>query len=108
MILCDLFPLYDFPTDACAPAKEPIQHGNSDVGNGTSTKNTSTQSNYGFQKHSRPSTAEFVLVTWVFTLFCEEVRQVIDPVLLFLMHHSCLLAFCHRSTINTQRTYCLF
>jgi hypothetical protein len=32
---------------------------------------------YGFERHARPSVAEFILVVWVFTLLCEEVRQVI-------------------------------
>jgi hypothetical protein len=80
--LCDLLPLYDFPTDACTPVKEPIQSGNhvadKSVLNRTLIGNKVNQSaSYRFERHARPSIAEFILVVWVFTLLCEEVRQVI-------------------------------
>jgi len=32
---------------------------------------------YSLQRHNRPSTTEILLTIWVFTLFCEEIRQVI-------------------------------
>ena len=31
---------------------------------------------YGYQQHNRPSSSEYLLAIWVFTLLCEEVRQV--------------------------------
>jgi hypothetical protein len=72
--------------DACKPAKEPIQHenyaaddnANEPVLSGMLIGNKVNQSaSYGFERHARPSVAEFILVVWVFTLLCEELRQVI-------------------------------
>ncbi len=86
-MLCDLFPLYDFPVDVCAPTKEATEYSNhahdddnTPVKNRTSTGdkyNTYKSASYGFEKHARPSNTEIVLVVWVFTLLCEEIRQVI-------------------------------
>jgi len=88
VILCDLFPLYDFPTDVCAPAKAALERGdyitddnaNKPVINRTligDTSNTKKSVSYGFERHKRPATTELILVSWVFTLLCEEIRQVI-------------------------------
>jgi hypothetical protein len=70
VILCDFFPLYDYPVDICAPSKDLTEKEDS--------QGNSTKVSYGFQRHARPSVAELVLVVWVFTLFCEEIRQVIS------------------------------
>jgi len=32
---------------------------------------------YGFQRHKHPAITELALAVWVFTLLCEEIRQVI-------------------------------
>lgn len=85
VVLCDLFPLYQFTTDACLPAKQQIERGrNTDDAkpitsllNHTSSGNRDNRSiAYGMERHGRPSIAEMILVVWVFTLFCEEIRQV--------------------------------
>ena len=85
VILCDLFPLYQFSTDVCLPAKEPIQRERdaddvrltASVGNHTVLgKNDNKSVEYGFEQHARPSITELILVVWIFTLLCEEIRQV--------------------------------
>lgn len=80
VILCDFFPLYDFQ---CVLNTEE-QHRNSEVGMknvanrsiSNSTENGDYSSKYGLQQHSRPSTSEIILSFWLFTLLCEEIRQV--------------------------------
>jgi hypothetical protein len=68
VILCDFFPLYDFERRSNL-----IKHndGNVSLENGNSTKENR------FQNHKQqPTISEIILVVWVFTLFCEEIRQV--------------------------------
>ncbi|CAF5087815.1 unnamed protein product, partial [Rotaria sp. Silwood1] len=86
VILCDFFPLYGFPIDICVSANDSQDHkenfagkndnqpsiNNSLIRNGY---NASTSGSYGFQQHKRPSGTEFVLLIWIFTLVCEEIRQ---------------------------------
>lgn len=85
MVLCDLFPLYQFTTDVCLPAKERIERGgNTDDAKAVTLalnsppleKTDNTSIAYGMQQQNRPSIAELILVIWVFTLLCEEIRQV--------------------------------
>ncbi|CAF3718951.1 unnamed protein product [Rotaria sp. Silwood1] len=86
VILCDFFPLYGFLIDICVSANDSQDHkenfagkndnqpsiNNSLIRNGY---NASTSGSYGFQQHKRPSGTEFVLLIWIFTLVCEEIRQ---------------------------------
>lgn len=85
VILCDLFPLHRFATDVCLPAKELIQReklvedamSTLPVLNHTGLERKDNKSaEYGFEKHARPAITELVLVVWIFTLLCEEIRQV--------------------------------
>ena len=82
VILCDFFPLYDFQTDVCAPATDPekSKDSNADDHNGQSLArdghNTTRAVPYGLQRHDQLSNAEYMLAVWIFTLLCEEVRQV--------------------------------
>ena len=92
MILCDFFPLYDFPVDVCAPASDLRDHRDTTADNPTSTgtiSNGSQPISYGFRARKQPSTIEYILIGWVFTLLCEEIRQVnysnIFLILLFLI-----------------------
>ncbi len=64
VILCDFFPLYDFQ---CISNTE--EHSDRNL----LLKNVVK---LGFQQHNRPTTSEIILDVWIFTLFCEEIRQV--------------------------------
>lgn len=77
MVLCDFFPLYDFPKDVCAASKNIAEGADNDETSESKHANVSKIA-YGFQRHHRPSMAEFILCAWVFTLLCEEIRQVIS------------------------------
>ena len=89
MVLCDFFPLYDFP-DVCPPTVETTENRNSSDGDAIhasfmatsadQTNNTqeTTTVPYGFQRRNRPSVSEIILIVWVSTLFLEELRQVIN------------------------------
>ncbi|CAF2970713.1 unnamed protein product [Rotaria sp. Silwood2] len=88
-ILCDFFPLYEFPSDICAPtgdskdSKDNVVDKNDNQPNIynpliRNEYNASTLGSYGFQRHKRPSAIEFVLLIWIFTLVCEEIRQMIS------------------------------
>jgi hypothetical protein len=77
VILCDFFPLYDFQCvltteeqhrDIKTIAKQSILM--------NLTRNEYSSSNFRLQQHNRPTTSEIILTVWVFTLFCEEIRQV--------------------------------
>ncbi|CAF2711036.1 unnamed protein product [Rotaria sp. Silwood2] len=89
VILCDFFPLYNFGTDTCAPSSNSVNYKDSTADkddNGPLTSHTLTESSsnatksvpYGFQKRNQPSITEIILVVWVITLVCEEVRQLIS------------------------------
>jgi hypothetical protein len=86
VILCDFFPLYDFPEDVCSPVRDQTDRKDRDSSNtqtilnsiSNEKANNATKSvSYGFRRHNHPSIAEYLLVVWVFTLFCEEIRQVV-------------------------------
>jgi hypothetical protein len=87
VILCDYFPLYEFQSDQCFSSKK--EHNDSRISinnvenkstlnlsktNLTISENFSSKSN--LHLHRKPSTTELILIFWVFTLFCEEIRQV--------------------------------
>jgi hypothetical protein len=80
MIICDFFPLYDFPSNVCAPSAN-LDRLKDDVSQSSTNDESDTNKiapyGYGLQKRNRPSITEYILVIWVFTLFCEETRQVI-------------------------------
>lgn len=90
VVLCDFFPLYNFKSTKCLSGSEdhlyaelidsddPPTHVRS-VRNRTERHlNVSTNETfeYGLQRYERPATTEILLTIWVFTLFCEEIRQV--------------------------------
>ncbi|CAF3539975.1 unnamed protein product [Rotaria socialis] len=87
VMLFDFFPLYDYPVDVCAPSgisisrTEHIADNNNNNGPIKNYPLIENQSNvtksisHGLQRHSRPSVFEFLLLVWVFTLVCEEIRQ---------------------------------
>ncbi|CAF3349545.1 unnamed protein product [Rotaria sp. Silwood1] len=88
VILCDFFPLYNFPVDVCGPSADSVHRKDPTTDNDdneplqsyTSTKNSynvTKSVSYGIQRHKHQSITEIILVIWVFTLVCEEVRQLV-------------------------------
>ncbi|CAF4810915.1 unnamed protein product, partial [Rotaria sp. Silwood1] len=88
VILCDFFPLYNFPVDVCGPSADSVHRKDPTTDNDdneplqsyTSTKhsyNVTKSVSYGFQRHKHQSITEIILVIWVFTLVCEEIRQLV-------------------------------
>ncbi len=120
VILCDFFPLYDFPSDKCLPTNDSNNYENNPSNKENQSENPSefhsnTTRAYGFQPHKLPSPVEFILAIWVFTLLCEEIRQVIFydnethllliPLLLFPVY---LTVSYNRSTIKKESCSNLF
>ncbi|CAF1157757.1 unnamed protein product [Rotaria sp. Silwood1] len=86
LILCDFFPLYDFQEYECGPSQDSkadkdsvtANDNNPSIINHTSSNNqynASKSKPYGFQRRNKPSNIEILLAIWVFTLLCEEIRQ---------------------------------
>lgn len=87
VLLCDFFPLYDFPPDICSATADVIENqrqADSQRNDEATTDRLTLQGNetigktvpYGFQKKKLPSVSEFVLIVWIITLVIEEIRQV--------------------------------
>jgi hypothetical protein len=83
VILCDFFPLYDFKcfviTDEHNDNNIVLKNVKKSISNLTKinlTENEDISKKYAFQQRSRPTTSEIILDVWMFTLFCEEIRQV--------------------------------
>jgi hypothetical protein len=88
VILCDFFPLYEFQSNKCLsgseentypdPIDDPVSERSPTSFTSTSSSKTNNQTfEYGLQRYNRPAASEILLTIWVFTLFCEEIRQVI-------------------------------
>lgn len=71
-LLCDFYPLYEFDTDVCPPKRN---YDIPDDDNKGEEYVNGTSDYHGLIKHDRPTMIEFILITWIFTLFCEEIRQ---------------------------------
>jgi len=56
---------------------------------------------YGLQRYERPATTEIILTIWIFTLFCEEIRQVKNKKRrrLFEKQFQFFNSFCHPTYI---------
>ncbi|CAF3921870.1 unnamed protein product, partial [Rotaria sp. Silwood1] len=79
VILCAYFPLYEFQSDRCFSNEEEHNSEKKSISNLTNinmTINVNSSSKSNLQSHYGPSTSELILVLWVFTLFCEEIRQI--------------------------------
>jgi len=74
--------------DKCSPASNSTDREDSFSGNNANQSvidrilvsdigNAGKSVPYGFQRHTRPAITELALAIWVFTLLCEEIRQVI-------------------------------
>ena len=76
MLLCNFYPIYDYQSDACPPLVNPAADNNDskpNVNNDTTFNQTVSKE---IRKRNRPAIEEYILAIWVFTLLCEEIRQV--------------------------------
>ena len=99
VILCDFFPLYEFQSDECvsnAETNTDIEISTARVSNRSWTMtNSNRTAPYGRYRHSRPGTTEIILVVWVFTLFFDEIRQVMNiPSLILSLCNKCAIFYC--------------
>lgn len=91
MILCDFFPLYDFPAGTCGPtigsAESQFCSSDADGGNsdGTVDRRASgsnmtsvTAVSFALQTKSGPSNIEIIILIWVISLTLEEIRQILE------------------------------
>jgi len=87
VVLCDFFPLYKFRSNKCLSGSEentyadPIddavsERSMSHIIRININKINNQTFEYGLQRYNRPATTEILLTIWIFTLFCEEIRQV--------------------------------
>lgn len=80
VVLCDFFPLYEFvcipglgePTESNTPLKDMVEQ----VSMNLNKTEDAVIRYYGSQKHDQPTASEILLDVWIFTLICEEIRQV--------------------------------
>jgi hypothetical protein len=73
-MLCDFYPFYEFQSDVCPPT--PKDHQDNELKtNGDSYINKTVS--HGLRVREGPAITEYILAIWVFTLLCEETRQVI-------------------------------
>ncbi|CAF4182762.1 unnamed protein product, partial [Rotaria sordida] len=86
VILCDFFPLYDFQcnlnteehSDSDILLKNVVKRSISNQTKMNLTINGNSSSKFGLEQHNQPTTSEIILFLWMFTLFCEEIRQVLS------------------------------
>jgi hypothetical protein len=78
-MLCDFYPLYDSQVHTCSPAVSiRTRRGiNPDYITADNDSNTDQVVSHVPRIRDRPAMTEFILAIWIFTLFCEETRQVI-------------------------------
>jgi len=68
-MLCQFVPLYEFQVDACPPAPTSISQAFRD--------DNDKPISQGLRTREQAAITEYILAIWIFTLFCEETRQVI-------------------------------
>ena len=121
MVLCDFFPLYEYQTDVCAPTIDAVERrrrvtnvANDESASDPTVSNNNNQSTkaveYGSQRRNRPAVTELVLVVWVFTLVCEEIRQVrnsSDSGSSYSLLMVLVVVF-HRSTVDSKCSVSVF
>jgi hypothetical protein len=83
MIISDYYPLYEFQSGKCFSSEEEKNDSNLTV-----NKKSNVESHRGL------STSELILVVWVFTLFCESIREVKRSIFVFFHRISILLDRC--------------
>lgn len=87
VVLCDFFPLYDFQSNKCLSGSEDHTYAEliddpdnirpvTNLSHINRIKTGNDTFEYGLRRYNRPATTEILLTIWVFTLFCEEIRQV--------------------------------
>jgi hypothetical protein len=92
VLLCDFYPLYDFQLHTCQPAISPAAaaayHEQESRSHNTSHHDLS--GSHEFRTRAQPAIKEFILAIWIFSLLCEEFRQVSSIVLVNLLFISIL------------------
>jgi len=73
-MLCQFVPLYEFQLDVCPPAPTRDDNDNPIKTDDTSINNKPISQ--GLRTREQAAITEYILAVWVFTLFCEETRQV--------------------------------
>ena len=76
LLLSDFHPLYGYQLETCPPRPIPSVGDDEKDSKTESISSTTRAISQEFQTRDRPAIKEFILATWVFTLFCEEIRQV--------------------------------
>jgi hypothetical protein len=77
MIISDYYPLYEFQSGKCFSSEEEKNDSNLTKINLTVNKKSNLEPHRGL------STTELILLVWVFTLFCESIREVKRSVFVF-------------------------
>ena len=70
VILSDYYPVYQFQSDQCFESEDKQSDSN------ITKPNSTANGKRNLPPHRGPSTTELILIVWVFTLFCEAIRQV--------------------------------
>lgn len=74
-LLCDFFPLYEMKSDSCVIAAYSDNTAESESISDSKIV-ASAAIPYGLQKRDHLAIEEYILLVWVSTLLCEELRQV--------------------------------
>jgi hypothetical protein len=80
MALCEFLPLYEFPLNSCVLSNN-VKKSNENIDDKLMTikgSNASSTIPSAYQNRGQPSVMEWLIVGWIFTLLCEEARQVIQ------------------------------
>lgn len=101
VLLSDFYPLYDSQLDTCPPAIAPSAANNNLKTE--SVANINKTISHEWQKCDRPAITEFILAFWVFTLFCEEIRQVFSTVIIICLEPPFLRSCLHPADILSER-----
>ncbi len=78
MMLCQFVPLYEFQSDVCPPALDGLIHKDDNDHQPTidDTSSTNKTVSDGLRRRNGPAVTEYIIAIWIFTLLCEETRQV--------------------------------
>lgn len=77
LLLSDFHPLYDYQLETCPLIPTPSAASKEKVSKREDTSSINESNSPESRLYDRPAMTEFLLAIWVFTLFCEEIRQVL-------------------------------
>lgn len=92
--MSDFYPLYDYQLETCPPIPIPSLGGDDKDSKSTADSSTNQALTQAFRTRDRPAIKEYILAVWIFTLFCEEIRQVS----LIRLHITLRISFSLRSS----------